>query len=125
MVSGDEGQRDPSEKFLLGIVRENSTKAQRRVSKNYAQIDNIAPAFTDGKALKTVTVTVYPTPPGSCGRVTSGHSDGEGEGHPQGQELRRAERRRAVMVDEETAADLVENGLASYPPHSKAAKKAD
>lgn len=60
MISGDEGQRDPSEKFLLGIVRENSTKAQRRVSKNYCQIDNISPAFTDGKALKTVTVTVYP-----------------------------------------------------------------
>jgi hypothetical protein len=29
------------------------------------------------------------------------------------------------MVDEEQAADLVENDLASYPPHSKAAKKAD
>jgi hypothetical protein len=60
MVSGDEGLRDPSETFLLGIVRENANKVQRRVTKNYAQIDNIAPAFSDGKALKTVTVTVYP-----------------------------------------------------------------
>lgn len=60
MISGDEGLRDPSEKFLLGIVRENSLKAQRRVTKNYAQIDSISPAFTNGKALKSVTVTVYP-----------------------------------------------------------------
>lgn len=60
MVSGDEGFRDPTEKFLLGIVRENATKVQRRVSKNHCQIDNISSAFSSGKSVKTVTVTVYP-----------------------------------------------------------------
>lgn len=63
-VTGDEGFRDPTEKFLLAIVRENSKKVQRRVSKNFCEIDTISSAFTDGRSLKTVTATVYPTTAG-------------------------------------------------------------
>ena len=60
MVSGDEGFRDPTERFLLAVVRENAIKVQRRVSKNYAQIDNISAAFNNGRTERTVTVSVYP-----------------------------------------------------------------
>jgi len=60
MVSGDEGFRDPTERFLLGVVRENSIKAQRRVSKNYCEISSISAAFNNGRTERTVTVSVYP-----------------------------------------------------------------
>jgi hypothetical protein len=63
-TSGDVGFRDPTKKFLLGIVRENATKAQRLVTKNYAQIESIAASLTDGVAVKAVTVNVYPNTTG-------------------------------------------------------------
>jgi hypothetical protein len=59
-IEGTLKQRDPSEKFKIGLVRHNDTTLERRASVNYCQIDSISRSFGDGKALRTVTVSVYP-----------------------------------------------------------------
>lgn len=59
-LAGKLKQRDPSEKFKIAFQRENSTTMERRISENYCQIDSISRSFGDGKALRTVTVSVYP-----------------------------------------------------------------
>lgn len=63
-LTGKLKQRDPSEKFKIAFQRENSTTMERRTSENYCQIDSISRSFGDGKALRTVTVSVYPTAAG-------------------------------------------------------------
>lgn len=63
-ISGTLAQRDPTERFKIGLVRHNDTTLERKVSKNYAQIDTISRSFGDGKALRTVTVSVYPNASG-------------------------------------------------------------
>ena len=63
-LAGKLKQRDPSEKFKIGVARHNDTTLERRVSVNYCQIDSISRSFGDGKALRTVTVSVYPNAAG-------------------------------------------------------------
>jgi len=60
-ISGKLKQRDPAEKFKIWFLRSNGTKMERRVSENYAQIDTISRSFGDGKTMREVTVTIYPT----------------------------------------------------------------
>ena len=63
-ISGTLKQRDPSEKFKIAFHRENGTQIERKVSESHATIDSITRAFTDGKSLYTVAVTIYPTSAG-------------------------------------------------------------
>lgn len=61
VLSGKLKQRNPNEQFKIGLLRENGTQMERKVSASYATIDSITRAFSDGKSLYTVSVTVYPT----------------------------------------------------------------
>lgn len=60
VISGKLKLRDPLKKYRVGLVRHNDTTLERKVSENYGQIDTISRSFGDGKALRTVTMTVYP-----------------------------------------------------------------
>ena len=60
VISGKLKLRDPLKKYRVGLVRVNDTTLERKVCENYAQIDTISRSFGDGKALRTVTLTVYP-----------------------------------------------------------------
>lgn len=60
VISGKLKLRDPSKKYRVGLVRANDTTLERKVSENFAQIDTISRSFGDGKALRTVTMTVVP-----------------------------------------------------------------
>lgn len=58
-IEGDLNWRDPQKKYRVGLVRHNDTTLERKVTKNYAQIDNISRSFGDGAALRTVTMSIY------------------------------------------------------------------
>lgn len=59
-LEGKLKQRDPSETFRIAFQRENTTKMERRVSTNYAQINTITRNPGDGRSTYTVSVTIYP-----------------------------------------------------------------
>lgn len=59
-LSGKLKQRDPTETFLIGFVRENANEMERFVSENYAQINTITRNQTNGRGEVTVSVTVFP-----------------------------------------------------------------
>ena len=61
VISGKLKQRNPNEQFKIGLLRENGTQMERKVSESYCTIDSITRAFSEGKSLYTCTVTVYPT----------------------------------------------------------------
>ena len=63
-ISGALKLRDPMKKYKVGLVRHNDTTLERKVSKNYAQITGISRSFGDGKAMRTVTMAVYPNAAG-------------------------------------------------------------
>jgi hypothetical protein len=59
VIEGDLNWRDPLKKYRVGLVRHNDTTLERKVSKNYAQIDNISRSFGDGKKLHAVTMSIF------------------------------------------------------------------
>lgn len=59
-LSGVLAQRDPTEQFKVAFQRENATTMERRISKNYAQINSITRANDGSRSTFTVSVTIYP-----------------------------------------------------------------
>lgn len=59
VISGKLKLRDPMKKYKVGLVRVNDTTLERKVSENYAQIDTISRSFSEGKAMRTVTMSVF------------------------------------------------------------------
>lgn len=61
VISGKLGHRNPAEQFKLGLLRDNGTQMERKVSESYCTIDSVTRSFGDGKSMYSCTVTVYPT----------------------------------------------------------------
>lgn len=61
-LAGTLKRRDPSKTFRIAFeAKSGTTKMERRTSKNYAYIDDISRAMTNGKKLYTVTCVIVPT----------------------------------------------------------------
>lgn len=60
-LAGTLKRRDPTEKFKIAFHRENSTKSERYICKNYAYIDSIERSFSGDESLYTVTAVIVPT----------------------------------------------------------------
>lgn len=60
-ISGNLKRRDPTKHFQVAFETRSGTRMERRTSKNYAYIDDISRAMTDGKKTYTVTVVIVPT----------------------------------------------------------------
>ena len=64
IISGKLKLRDPLKKYRVGLARWNDTTLERKVSENYAIVDTISRSFGEGKALRTVTMSVFTTEDG-------------------------------------------------------------
>lgn len=60
-ISGTLKRRDPTKKYLVAFHRENGTKCERRISKNFATVENVARNFGSDESTCTVTMTIIPT----------------------------------------------------------------
>ena len=58
-IEGDLNWRDPMKKYRVALVRHNDTTLERKVTKNYAQVESIGRSFGDGKAMREVTMNIY------------------------------------------------------------------
>lgn len=61
VLEGTLKRRDPSRQFRIAFEARGGTDMERRTSKNYAYIDDISRAMTDGKKTYTVTAVIVPT----------------------------------------------------------------
>lgn len=60
-LAGTLKRRDPTKKYMIAFEAKSGTTIERRTSKNYAYIDDISRAMTNGKKLYTVTSVIVPT----------------------------------------------------------------